>query len=239
MDEIVVYINSPGGDVFQGNTIYNLLKSHPAKKTVHIVGLAASIASVIAMAGDTIKIAQNGFFFVHDAEARAPGLNAARMRKVADELDLISEQIAATYAGKSGSDALEMRKLMRAETLMNADKAIELGLADELMDPAPVDAIMNHVDALFLNHKEVAEALKNSLKASAETGDPEDKSQSPDEKGENSPESGIKEPSEGGGEQSTPEPSLEELRARRQESDLQFYMAERGLREMAEREKRN
>lgn len=239
VDEIIVYINSPGGDVFQGNTIYNLLKNHSAKKTVHVVGLAASIASVIAMAGDTIKIAKNGFLFIHDAQAHARGLNAQRMRRIADELDLVSEGIASTYADRSGRDALEMRKLMRAETLMNADKVIELGLADELMDPAPIDAMMPHVDYLFLQNKEAAEQIKKEISASADSDDVDGKSDGKNEKDEKTSESGIQGARKDSEEQSTHEPSVEELQARRSNLDLKFFMAERGLREMVEREKRD
>lgn len=233
VDEITVYINSPGGDVWQGNTIYNLLKGHKAKKVVHIVGLAASIASIIAMAGDEIKIAKNGFFFIHDAAATAFRLNAAKMRRTADELDLVSEEMAATYARRSGQDPVEMRKMMRKEVLLNAAKSVELGLADSFMEPVPVEAVMTHLVALKGDHEEVVKEIETELSAETE--------QHPDADGKDSndsSESVVKDPSEDGEAVASAEPSADELKARRDRLGLAFYATERSLREIAEREKR-
>ena len=126
-------INSPGGSVFEGMTIYNLLAAHPAKVAVHVDGLAASIASVIAMAGDTIAIADNAMMMIHDAWGIGFG-TADEIRKTADVLDSITATIAATYAKRSRTDAAKIRAMMAAETWMSAAEAKEAGLADCVVD---------------------------------------------------------------------------------------------------------
>lgn len=224
VDEITVYINSMGGDVWQGNTIFNLLRSHKAKKTVHIVGIAASIASVIAMAGDEIKIANNAFMFIHDAQVSAFRLNAAKLRRTADELDLVSEEIAATYARRSGGDPIELRKLMRKETLLSANKTVELGLADTLMDPVPVEAILGNLDENFKREHE--EAYKEMTAELGEQPNTEE-NEEPGE-GEENPEEVL----------ASAEPTMEEIQARRNRLGLKLYQTERTLRELAERDTR-
>lgn len=226
VDEIVVYINSPGGDVFQGNTIYNLLKSHKARKRVEVVGVAASIASVIAMAGDEIRIAENGFFFIHDAHATAYQLNAAQMRRTADELDLVSETIAETYARRAKKDALEMRKMMRKEVLLNAKESIEAGLADKTMDPAPIDNVMRHFSTLSDQHKDAVDAMRAQLQVDAAKNSVE------------LDESRQEEPSDAPADQKLADVTADEIKDRRDRMDLAFMVADRRLRESAERVKR-
>ena len=101
-------INSPGGSVFEGMTIYNLLAAHPAKVVVHVDGLAASIASVIAMAGDTINIADNAMIMIHDAWGVGVG-TADEISKTAEVLDSITATIAKTYAKRASADAPKIR----------------------------------------------------------------------------------------------------------------------------------
>lgn len=126
---IHLHIDSPGGDVFEGITIYNIFRQHPARVEVFIDGLAASIASVIALAGDQVNIAFNAMMMIHNPWTIALG-DADEFRKVAEVLDKTTESIAATYRAKTGRPLAELKKLMAEETWLSADEALELGLAD-------------------------------------------------------------------------------------------------------------
>ena len=125
-----VRINSPGGSVFEGIAIANALRSHPANVTIQIDGIAASIASVIAMAGNRIEMAPNTMLMIHDASGVCLG-NAADMEEMAELLDLISDNIADAYAARAGGTREQWRERMRAETWYLPDDAVENGLADE------------------------------------------------------------------------------------------------------------
>lgn len=126
-----VYINSPGGDVYEGIAIRNALRQHKAKVVTHVDGLAASAASFIACAGDEVVMGENAEIMIHDAWGIGIG-NAEDMRTLADDLDRISGNIAAMYAAKAGGDADEWRDRMRSETWYSAADAVEAGLADRL-----------------------------------------------------------------------------------------------------------
>jgi ATP-dependent protease ClpP protease subunit len=128
-------INSPGGDVFDGIAIYNALRAHPAKKTVHIDGLAASIASVIAMAGDEIVMADSAFMMIHDSWGMAIG-NADELRALANTLEQIDGTIADIYRARTGKKADELRAMMDAETWMTASQAVDLKFAHRSEDAA-------------------------------------------------------------------------------------------------------
>jgi ATP-dependent protease ClpP protease subunit len=128
---LTVHLNSPGGDIFDGLAIYQALKDHPASVTVKIDGLAASIASVIAMAGDRIIMAPKASMMIHDGWTMAVG-NAAEMRKTADLLDKQSSIIASVYADRAGQSAEFWRDRMGDDTWYNADEALEAGLVDEI-----------------------------------------------------------------------------------------------------------
>jgi ATP-dependent protease ClpP protease subunit len=138
-----VRINSPGGSVFEGIAIANALRSHPANVVIQVDGIAASIASVIAMAGDRIEMAPNTMLMIHDASGVCLG-NAADMEEMAELLDLISDNIADAYASRAGGTRDEWRARMRAETWYLPEDAVENGLADEAIttpkagDPAVV-----------------------------------------------------------------------------------------------------
>jgi ATP-dependent protease ClpP protease subunit len=135
---LTVRVNSPGGSVFEGVAIANALRAHPAAVTVRVEGLAASIASVIALAGEKLVMAPNSMFMIHDASCSTWG-DAAEMRKTAEVLDKISDNIADAYAVKAGGTRAEWRGRMLAETWYTADEAVEAGLADELMVPPKLD----------------------------------------------------------------------------------------------------
>lgn len=128
-DAIRVRINSPGGDVFDGIAISNILLAHPAQVDVVIDALCASIATVIAMAGDTITISPGGQMMIHPASGVCQG-NAADMIKLASILDLQTKNIARMYAQRAGGTEAEWLDRMTAETWLLADEAVELGLAD-------------------------------------------------------------------------------------------------------------
>jgi len=134
-----VYINSPGGAVFEGVAIYNTLRRHAARKIVHIDGLAASIASVIAMAGDEIRIATNGMMMIHNPYGLAMG-EADELRRMADALDKIKGAILDTYVLRTGGKADEIERQMDAETWMNADEAVAAGFADLITEPVEMAA---------------------------------------------------------------------------------------------------
>jgi ATP-dependent protease ClpP protease subunit len=128
---IDLHINSPGGEIFDGIAIMNALRSHPAKVTTYVDSLAASIASVIAMAGDRVVMAPHSQMMIHDGSGLQVG-NAAAMREMADLLDRQSDNIASVYAEKAGGTVAEWRTRMTAETWYTADEAVAAGLADEV-----------------------------------------------------------------------------------------------------------
>ncbi len=133
---LVVHINSPGGDIFDGLAIYQALKSHPADVTVIVDGVAASIASVIAMAANKLVMAPKATMMIHDGWSVSCG-NAAEMRKMADVLDKQSEIIASVYSDRSGQPVDFWRAQMLEESWYNAQEAVNAGLADEVEGQAP------------------------------------------------------------------------------------------------------
>ena len=136
-----VRVNSPGGSVFEGIAIANALRSHPANVTVQVDGIAASIASVIAMAGDRIEMAPNTMMMIHDASGVCLG-NASDMEEMAELLDLISDNIADAYATRAGGTREQWRERMRAETWYLPEDAVENGLADEAISaPKAADPV--------------------------------------------------------------------------------------------------
>lgn len=132
VDEIDVFISSDGGSVFDGVSIYNQLKRHSARVITNIDGIAASIASVIAMAGDEVYMAANAQMMIHKAWTVTGG-NADELRKQADILDKIDEEtIVATYVERSGMDTAEVLNMLSDETWMSADDAKEYGFIDDI-----------------------------------------------------------------------------------------------------------
>jgi len=124
-----VRLNSPGGSVFEGLAIANALRAHPSNVTVQVDGLAASIASVIAMAGDRVEMMPGSMMMIHDASGLCIG-DTAEMQQMATVLDKISDNIAGAYAARAGGDPATWRDTMRAETWYLAEEAVDAGLAD-------------------------------------------------------------------------------------------------------------
>jgi ATP-dependent protease ClpP protease subunit len=138
---IDLHINSGGGFVFDAIAIYSALKNHPATVDVSIDGVAASAASFIAMAGDTVAIEKPAKVMIHDAGGLVIG-NASDMREMADLLDELSDTIAQIYADRAGGTVASWREAMRAETWYGAAEAVKAGLADKVANddkPAPED----------------------------------------------------------------------------------------------------
>lgn len=132
--EIVVRINSGGGDVFAANAIYTRLKDHKARITVKIDGWAASAATIIAMAGDTIQIPKNGVFMIHDPAMTVwDTFRAEDFIKMADELKVIKQSIVNAYSTKTKRSPEDIEQLMSAETWWTGDTAVENGFCDELL----------------------------------------------------------------------------------------------------------
>ena len=130
-NDVTVKINSPGGDMFEGIAIYNLLRDHPAKVTVEVMGWAASAASIIAMAGDEIRMGLGTFMMVHNAWGVVIG-NRHDMRDGATLFDGFDSAIADIYEARTGMDRKAIVKLMDAETFMGPSEAVENGFADSI-----------------------------------------------------------------------------------------------------------
>lgn len=128
-----IHINSPGGDVFQGVAIYNRLKQHKAKKIVYIDGLAASIASIIALAGDEIKMGEGALYMVHLPWTMAFG-NRKEIDSTVNLLLDIEEQMLGIYAKKTKLDRSELKLMLENETWMGADEALEKGFVTYKME---------------------------------------------------------------------------------------------------------
>lgn len=130
---ITLRINSPGGDVFDGLAMYATLQSHPATISTIVDGLAASAASIVALAGTKLAMAENAFLMIHKAWSIALG-NADDFKSQAAVLDKIDGQLAAIYAKKSGKPLAQIQAAMAAETWYTADEAMSFGLADAVID---------------------------------------------------------------------------------------------------------
>lgn len=141
--DVVVSINSPGGDFFEGVAIYNLLREHPARVTTRVVGLAGSAASIIAMAGDTVEIAKAGFFMIHNAWAVVVG-NRHDMSDAIDALSTFDEAMAEVYSDRTGMAANKIAKMMDADTWINGTEAVDMKFADALL---PADQVVEEKTA--------------------------------------------------------------------------------------------
>ena len=177
---VTVNINSPGGDMFEGLAIYSLLREHKGEVTVKVIGLAASAASVIAMAGDKVQIARAGFLMIHNAWVVAAG-NRNDLREYADTLEPFDRAMADVYASRTGADAKAMSKLMDKETWIGGADAVDEGFADEFLPSDQVEKKPAKANASAVRRVEAAlkatgmpksEAMRliSELKSSA--GDP-------------------------------------------------------------------
>lgn len=136
--DITVNINSPGGDFFTGVAIYHMLKEHDGDVTVRVVGMAASAASVIAMAGTNIKIGKAAFLMIHNAWHLCIG-NRNDMRDAADTLNEFDAAMQGVYSDVTGIDKTEIEEMMDAETWIGGEKAVDLGFATEYLDSDEIE----------------------------------------------------------------------------------------------------
>lgn len=147
-EPVEVIINSGGGDVFTGSEIYSRLKDHKGQVIVKIVGVCASIASVIAMAGDTVEMSPTGLFMIHNAMTWTYG-NTKEHRKQIEALEVINNSIALAYQNKTGLPMDTIRELMEEETWFSCDRALEYGFVDKQMF---IEKISREMVASILEH---------------------------------------------------------------------------------------
>ena len=129
---VTVSINSPGGDMFEGIAIYNMLREHKGAVTVKVLGLAASAASVIAMAGDTVEIGKAAFLMIHNASIGIYG-NRHDLRDAADWMEPFDAAMAGVYTARTGQDTAAIQSMLDKETWIGGDSAVEQGFADALL----------------------------------------------------------------------------------------------------------
>lgn len=177
---VTVNVNSPGGDMFEGLAIYNLLREHDGEVTVKVLGLAASAASIIAMAGDTVQIARAGFLMVHNAWVMAIG-NRNDLQEIAATLKPFDDAMAGVYAARTGQDVKSMAKLMDKESWIGGEAAVEDGFADELLPSdqvkqgagkASASAVRRIEAALRASGMPKSEALRLISEFKSSAGDP-------------------------------------------------------------------
>ena len=168
-DTVNIRINSPGGYVFDGTAIYNAIKQHPSNTVVHIDGIALSIASVIALAADEVRMADNAYMMIHEPWSMVAG-NSKIMRDEADLLDKVGGTIRKVYAKKAGIDEAEASKWMKVneETWFTAEEALENGLVDFIYDSdTEEDVIENKVDFDLSIFAKVPDALMGKKEPTA------------------------------------------------------------------------
>ncbi|MFL1695621.1 head maturation protease, ClpP-related [Weissella kandleri] len=161
VETINVSINSPGGSVFDGVAIYNMLKNHKAKINVVVDGLAASIASVIAMAGDTLTMNTGSMLMIHNPWTIAQG-NSKDLRETADTLDKLRDNILSIYTDKTGLNEDDVKQLMDAETWLTSEEAFKQGWVDSTNEQIAVAASIDKDVAKFY------QKLPDKLQAEAE-----------------------------------------------------------------------
>ena len=163
--DITVWINSPGGDCVAAAQIYNMLMEYPGNVTVKIDGIAASAASVIAMAGTRVMMSPVSMLMIHNPMTMAFG-NTAEMQKAIDMLGEVKESIINAYEIKTGMSRAKLSRLMDAETWMNANKAVELGFADAILErSAEPENVYETADATAFSKAAVTNSLMEKLSA--------------------------------------------------------------------------
>jgi ATP-dependent Clp protease protease subunit len=154
VETITVRINSPGGDVFEALAIHNALTRHPARIVVTVDALCASAATLVALAADEVRMAENALWMIHEPWTVAMG-NSADLLKQSDLLDTVAEQIVGIYARRTGLSADAVRDLMRAETWYTAAEALAVGFVDAVDEPLRMAALARHPLNRFQNPPKV------------------------------------------------------------------------------------
>ncbi|EOJ6038975.1 head maturation protease, ClpP-related [Cronobacter sakazakii] len=183
-EDVTVNINSPGGDMFEGLAIYNLLREYDGKVTVKVLGLAASAASIIAMAGDEVQIGRGAFLMIHNCWVYAMG-NRHDLAQIATDMAPFDKAMSDIYQARSGLDAATVDKMMDGETYIGGSEAVEKGFADSLLsadeiaddEESPV-AALRKLDALLAKantprseRRKLLKALSGSTPGAAATPD--------------------------------------------------------------------
>ena len=171
--DITVWINSPGGDCVAAAQIYNMLSAYNGKVTVKIDGIAASAASVIAMAGDTVLVSPVSMLMIHNPATVAFG-DHAEMQKAIDMLSEVKESIINAYEIKTGMSRAKLSHLMDAETWMDAHTAIDMGFADGILArPAETPVENNTTGPMLFSRAAVTNSLMDKLAAKCRIKKPE------------------------------------------------------------------
>ncbi|PUX29924.1 head maturation protease, ClpP-related [Cronobacter sakazakii] len=182
--DVTVNINSPGGDMFEGLAIYNLLREYDGKVTVKVLGLAASAASIIAMAGDEVQIGRGAFLMIHNCWVYAMG-NRHDLAQIATDMAPFDKAMSDIYQARSGLDAATVDKMMDGETYIGGSEAVEKGFADSLLsadeiadDEESPAAALRKLDALLAKantprseRRKLLKALSGSMPGAAATPD--------------------------------------------------------------------
>jgi len=180
--DVTVNINSPGGDMFEGLAIYNLLREYEGKVTVKVLGLAASAASIIAMAGDEVQIGRGAFLMIHNCWVYAMG-NRHDLQQIAADMVPFDKAMNDIYGARTGLDADTIDAMMNAETYIGGSDAVEKGFADRLLaadeiadgDDSPaaalrkLDAMLAKTDAPRSERRKLLKALTGSKPGAAAT----------------------------------------------------------------------
>ncbi|QIG28436.1 head maturation protease, ClpP-related [Leclercia adecarboxylata] len=169
--DVTVNINSPGGDMFEGLAIYNLLREYDGKVTVKVLGLAASAASIIAMAGDDVQIGRGAFLMIHNCWVYAMG-NRHDLAQIAADMEPFDKAMSDIYQARSGLDADTVDVMMDGETYIGGSEAVEKGFADSLLsadeiaddDDSPA-AALRKIDALLAKTSTPRSERRKLLKA--------------------------------------------------------------------------
>lgn len=157
--DIIVNINSPGGDVFAASAIYTALRDHPGKVIVHVTGIAASAASVIAMAGDTVLMSPTACMYIHLPWTEMQG-NANDLEKGAEQLRAVGEGIITAYQKKTGKSRDEIYEMLESETMMCAQDAVDNHFADGILyDESTAKPI-----SAMLSYKKISDEICAKLK---------------------------------------------------------------------------
>lgn len=166
--DVTVWINSPGGNVFAAAEIYTMLKEYAGAVTVRIASIAASAASVIAMAGDQVQMSPTALLMIHDPSTIAMG-NAKDMEKAIETLNEVKESIINAYIAKTGLRHNKVAELMESETWMNAKKALDLGFCDEILYEAKKEEPAQEAEA-FAEPEDEKPVLEAQLYSSRQMG---------------------------------------------------------------------
>jgi len=178
--DVVIWMNSPGGDCIAASQIYSMLMDYKGNVTVKIDGLAASAASVIAMAGTKVLMAPTAMMMIHNPSTVAFG-DHKDMAKVIEMLDEVKESIINAYEIKTSISRTQLSHMMDSETWMNAKKAVELGFADGFLEDEKKQKGCGNEEAYSFSGNSVEQAIMNKIRAKAEKPKPKPQGRSVNE----------------------------------------------------------